>query len=182
MSLEPSDLVTEAPDGRPPAEQPRWRQGFPIDWPQDEYRSRRDFATFLLLTSLAFVVGQAWIVLLRVLRRARGQPPVHDIAGVTELQVGGSKLFAYPRPGDTCVLVRVRHEQFVAYGQKCTHLSCPVIPKPAEGKFHCPCHEGDFDLYTGQPLAGPPQRPLPRITLDIRGGRIYATSVQAGAI
>jgi Rieske Fe-S protein len=182
MSLEPPDLVTVAPDGRPPEEQPRWRQAFPIDESQDDYRSRRHFAGFLVLTSLAFVVGQAWIVLLSVLRQTRGRPPVQDIAGVAELPVGGAKLFAYPRPGDACVLVRVSHEQFVAYGQQCTHLSCPVIPQPAEGKFHCPCHEGDFDLYTGQPLAGPPQRPLPRITLDIRGGRIYATSVQAGAI
>ena len=67
------------------------------------------------------------------------------------------------------------------YG-KVSHLSCPVIPKPAEGKFHCPYHEGVFDLYTGQPLAGPPRRPLPRITLDIRGGRIYATGVQQEAL
>ena len=117
-------------------------------------------------------------MLLSVQRRTRGKPPVQDVAGVAELPVGKVKLFAYPRAGDACVLVRVSQEQFVAYGQQCTHLSCPVIPKPAEGTFHCPCHEGVFDLYTGQPLAGPPRRPLPRITLDIRGGRIYATGVQ----
>ena len=57
MSLEPPDFVTVAPDGRPPEEQPRWRQAFPIDEPQDEYRSRRQFARFLLLTSLAFAAG-----------------------------------------------------------------------------------------------------------------------------
>jgi nitrite reductase/ring-hydroxylating ferredoxin subunit len=182
MSLEPPDIITIAPDGRSPEEQPRWRQYFPIDAPQDDYRSRRDFARFLLLTSLAFVVGQAWIVLLSVLRRARGQPPAQDIAGVAELPVGGVRLFAYPRPGDACVLVRVSHEQFVAYGQKCTHLSCPVIPRPAEERFHCPCHEGAFDLRTGQPLAGPPRRPLPRVTLEIRHGRIYATRVHQAAL
>src|SRR5262245_62863408 len=105
MSPEPPDLVTVAPDGRPPEEQPRWRQAFPIDAPQDEYRSRRHFAGFLVLTSLAFVVGQAWIVLLSARRRTRGKPPVQDIAGVAELPVGKAKLLAYPRPGDAGVRV-----------------------------------------------------------------------------
>ena len=182
MNSEPADIITIAPDGRSSATQPRWRRDFPIDAPQDDYRSRRDFARFLLLTSLAFVVGQAWIVLLSVLRRARGTPPAQDIAGVADLPVGGVKLFAYPRPHDACVLVRVSQEQFVAYGQNCTHLSCPVIPQLAEARFHCPCHAGVFDLHTGQPLAGPPRRPLPRVILEIRHGRIYATGVHKEAI
>jgi hypothetical protein len=94
MSLEPPDLVTVAPDGRPPEEQPRWRQAFPIDRSQDDYGSRRHFARFLVLTSLAFVIGQVWIVLLSVLRRTRGKPPVQDVASIAELPVGRAKLFA----------------------------------------------------------------------------------------
>ncbi|MGH7928570.1 MAG: ubiquinol-cytochrome c reductase iron-sulfur subunit [Candidatus Binatia bacterium] len=66
----------------------------------------------------------------------------------------------------------------MAYHQKCTHLSCPVIPHVEEGRLHCPCHEGIFDLATGRPLAGPPRRPLPRIMLQIREGRIYAGGVE----
>lgn len=54
--------MTMAPDGRPAAEQPRWRQDFPIDAAQDEYVARRDFTKFMVLTSLAFAVGQLWIV------------------------------------------------------------------------------------------------------------------------
>ena len=30
------------PDGLPVEQQPKWRRDFPIDWPQDEYVSRRD--------------------------------------------------------------------------------------------------------------------------------------------
>ena len=37
----------------------------------------------------------------------------------------------------------------VAYSQKCTHLSCAVIPRPEKGVLHCPCHEGFFDLRSG---------------------------------
>lgn len=50
------------PDGRPEEEQPRWRRDFPIDWPEDQYVSRRDFTKFMVLTSLAFTVGQFWIL------------------------------------------------------------------------------------------------------------------------
>jgi Rieske Fe-S protein len=176
------NLEIIAPDNQTSEQQARWRQEFPIDSPQDDYRSRRDFTKLMVITSFAFVVGQAWIVLLSRLRRARGEPPIQDIAGVDELRVGGAKLFHYPGPGDASLLVRVSEGQFVAYGQKCTHLSCPVIPRPEAQRLHCPCHEGSFDLLTGQPLAGPPRRPLPRISLSVRGGRIYANGVQQGVV
>ena len=171
-----------APDNRAAEQQPHWRQEFPIDSPQDDYRSRRDFTKLMVITSFAFFVGQAWIVLLSRLRRARGEAPLQDIASVDELPVGGAKLFHYPSPGDASLLVRVNEGQFVAYGQKCTHLSCPVIPKPEVQRLHCPCHEGSFDLLTGQPLGGPPRRPLPRISLSVRGNRIYASGVQQGVV
>ena len=67
------EQITLPPDGRPLAEQPKWRQDFPIDWPQDHYVARRDFTKFMVLTSFAFVVGQFWIVLQNFLRRRRGQ-------------------------------------------------------------------------------------------------------------
>jgi len=69
-------------------------------------------------------------------------------------------------------------DEYVAYSQKCTHLSCAVIPQPEEGVLHCPCHEGYFDLRSGRPIAGPPNRPLPRIHLDVRDGAIFATGVE----
>ena len=74
--------------------------------------------------------------------------------------------------------MRVAAETFVAYEQQCTHLLCPVIPRVAAGELHCPCHEGRFDLMTGRPLAGPPQRPLARITLAVHDGTVYATGVE----
>ena len=66
----------------------------------------------------------------------------------------------------------------VAYSQSCTHLSCAVVPRVAEGVLHCPCHEGYFDLRTGRNIAGPPPRPLPRIELVVEGQDVYAVGVQ----
>jgi nitrite reductase/ring-hydroxylating ferredoxin subunit len=172
------ETISLPPDGRPLDEQPAWRQDFPIDWPQDEYVERRDFVKFLTLTSLAFVVGQLWIAGLSWRRRQQPPPAAKRIASRGELAVGASLVFDYPAAHDSCVLVRLGEGEFVAFSQKCTHLSCAVIPRPDHGVFHCPCHEGVFDLRSGRVLAGPPPRPLPRIVLDIRGDEIYATGVE----
>src|SRR5215813_6492737 len=75
------EQITRPPDGRPLHFQPQWRKDFPIDWPQDHYVSRRDFAKFLVLTSLAFTVGQFWIVIQNFLRSRRGELPLQRIAG-----------------------------------------------------------------------------------------------------
>lgn len=172
------DQLSVPPDGRPFHDQPQWRNDFPIDLPQDELVGRRDFTKFLVLTSLAFAVGQVWIVFQNLVRKRRGLPPIHPIARLDQIPVGATRLFAYPHLHDSCILVRTAEDQFVAYSQKCTHLSCAVIPEPGEGRLHCPCHRGYFDLATGSPTAGPPRRPLPRITLEIRDGVLYATGVE----
>jgi Rieske Fe-S protein len=172
------DQITVAPDFRPAEVQPTWRQDFPIDWPQDQYVERRDFMKFLVLTSGAMAVGQLWIAAQNWLRRRRGLLPVRRIAALDDVAVGGVLTFAYPGEHDPCVLVRLGETDLVAYGQKCTHLACAVIPRPDRGDIHCPCHEGYFDLRTGRPTAGPPPRPLPRVLLDLRGREIYATGVE----
>ncbi len=170
--------LTIPPDGGSEDAQPKWRQDFPIDWPQDHYVSRRDFTKFMVLISLAFTAGQFWVVVQNFLRKRRGALPLKQIAAIDQIPVGGALTFSYPEVHDTCVVVRTSEMSFVAYSQKCTHLSCAVVPQPDKGRFHCPCHEGAFDLLTGAPIAGPPSRPLPKINLEIRGRAVYATGVE----
>lgn len=176
------DQLTIPPDAGAGDEQPKWRQDFPIDWPQDHYISRRDFTKFMVLTSMAFAVGQLWITLQNFLRARRGELPLQKIANVDEVTVGNPVSFAYPDPHDSCLLLRTGAETFTAFSQKCTHLSCAVAPQPEKNCFFCPCHEGSFDLSTGAPIAGPPRRPLPRIKLEVRGGAIYASGVELRTI
>src|SRR5262245_15098166 len=178
MTVQETEGLTIPPDGRTETEQPRWRQDFPIDWPQDDYISRRDFTKFMVLVSLAFTVGQFWILVQNFFRRRRGELPIQEIARLDQLPPGSSLLFHYPDEYNPCLLVSLADQSLVAYDQLCTHLSCPVIPQPEQGRLHCPCHEGVFDLATGQPLSGPPQRSLPRVTLEIRGDRVYATGIK----
>jgi nitrite reductase/ring-hydroxylating ferredoxin subunit len=172
------EQITIAPDFSPAEAQPAWRQDFPIDWPQDLYVERRDFLKFMVLTSAAFTVGQFWIVAQNWYRRHSGQPPIQRLASMDDVAVGAALSFTYPDAHEPCLLVRLTASEFVAFNQKCTHLSCAVIPRPSEGSFFCPCHEGRFDLRTGAPTAGPPRRPLTRIVLETRGRDIYAVGVE----
>ena len=176
--LHDAEQVTIAPDWRPMDQQPAWRTDFPIDWPQDQYVERRDFMKFMVLTSLAFTVGQFWIAAQNWWRRRRGEPPMVRLGSVDDVPVGESRTFAYPTEHDPCVLVRSADRTFVAYSQRCTHLSCAVLPRVEEGVIHCPCHEGFFDLASGRPIAGPPRRPLSRVRLEIRDGGVFANGVE----
>ncbi len=176
MTVRDPDELTIPPDGRPLSDQPRWRRDFPIDVPQDQYVARREFTKFLALTSFAFVVGQAWIVA-RGLFGRRPATPAARVARLGDLPIGGYLPFHYPDPHAPCLLVRLGEREVVAFDQRCTHLSCPVVPQVERGRFHCPCHEGNFDLATGRPLSGPPRRPLPRIELELRGDEIWAVGV-----
>lgn len=176
------EQITMAPDFAPAEAQPAWRQDFPIDWPQDLYIERRDFLKFMVLTSAAFTAGQLWIAAQNWYRRRTAQPPMRRVVAMADVPVGGSLGFTYPDEHEACLLVRLTERDFVAFNQKCTHLSCAVIPRPDEGCFFCPCHEGRFDLRTGAPIAGPPRRPLTRIVLARRGPDIFAVDVEPRAI
>ena len=165
------------PDGRPLSEQPRWQQDFPTDIPEDDALARREFTKFLVLTSGAFVAGQCWIGVMSLLRD-EAPPPEKRIAAEGELAAGGVLEFRYPTADDPCLLIRLADRRLVAYGQRCSHLSCAVIPEPEQGQLRCPCHNGYFEISEGRPIAGPPRRPLPRITLEVRDGVIYATGVE----
>jgi len=78
---------------------------------------------------------------------------------------------------DKCgkILVRTADGAYHAYGQKCTHLSCPVYYAREHQRLECPCHEGAFDAATGNVLYGPPPRPLDAIEVEMRDGQVWAT-------
>lgn len=178
---EPVAPPSVPPNRAAPEQQPRWRRDFPIDWSEDDYVSRRDLVKYVVLTSAAFAAGQLWLVYEALLGRRRTQARPEAVASVDELAVGQAKTFNYPEGSTPRLLVRTGQRTFVAYDQQCTHLQCPVVPVVQQGRLHCPCHNGWFDLQTGAPVAGPPQRRLPRVTLEVHDQTVYATGVEDGA-
>lgn len=165
------------PDGRLAAGQPRWRRDFPIDWDEADYVARRDLVRYMVLVSTAFAFGQLWLVAKSWFGRRDERLPALPVAALDELPIGGAKTFFYPQGSTPRLLVRTGERAFVAYDQQCTHLQCPVVPVVERGKLHCPCHNGWFDLNSGEPLAGPPRRRLPRVVLEVRE-QVYATAVE----
>jgi arsenite oxidase small subunit len=157
-------------------QEPLWREEVSIFAADERYVNRRQFAKFLVLTSAGMFVGNLWI-LVRSWLTGKTVYPIQPVAWVSEIPVGGSRLFTYPGPSDPCILIRPSETEFAAYSQKCTHLSCAVYYAPNAGRFECPCHQGYFSAKDGRVLAGPPQRPLPRILLQRQGDRLIAVGV-----
>lgn len=97
---------------------------------------------------------------------------------VDSVPVGDVKEVLSPR-GERIYLLRLKDtrspEHILAIGTTCTHLGCRVFFRPENAKakrFHCPCHQGFFD-QSGNPTAGPPERPLPRYEVEVRGNLLF---------
>ena len=154
---------------------------FPYDRGEEAQVTRREFCNFLALTSTALFVGAAGFAAKAALDARREQtfaPAL--IPEAANMAVGSALNFAYPTEKDSAILVRVSETEYYAYGQKCTHLACPVYFEKQHDRFECPCHEGAFDVKTGNVLYGPPPRPLDRIELERReGGEVWAKSRKA---
>jgi nitrite reductase/ring-hydroxylating ferredoxin subunit len=139
----------------------------------DEQVSRRELLRFAVMASGTLFAATAGVVALNYLRPlliVRRQA----IAQVTDIPLGGVRYFQYPTADDQAILLHLADGRFVAYSGRCTHLSCAVYFDQQRGKLVCPCHEGIFDPQTGVPIAGPPQRSLPKITLEQNGTTVYA--------
>ena len=151
---------------RRPSKEPLWEDEFSIHVGEERYVNRRQFTKFLVLTSLGMFVGNLWILARSALRR---EPvfPEKVVAQVGEIPVGGVKLFRYPGADDPCIMVRTKPDTYVAYGQKCTHLTCPVYFAKEKHRLECPCHEGYFSVETGEVLQGPPPRPVAGRICDV---------------
>jgi cytochrome b6-f complex iron-sulfur subunit len=70
------------------------------------------------------------------------------------------------------VYLAALEEGAVAFSPVCTHLGCLVSWNNNVKQFLCPCHGGKYDI-SGKVISGPPPRPLARLPLEIREGKVY---------
>jgi nitrite reductase/ring-hydroxylating ferredoxin subunit len=157
---------------------PKWKQDFPIEWEGDHYVTRREMVKFMTLGSL-LLAGANWITAIVGKFLHRGSRAERDIGATSALERTGSLLFRYPTDQDPCIAVRTPDGKLVAYSQVCTHLSCAVVYSKADNALVCPCHHGVFNIDRGSPIAGPPTRSLPRVKIEQRGDRLFATQLEA---
>lgn len=160
-----------------PEQDELWKDEFSIYAVEERYVSRRQFTKFLTLASLGMLVGNLWILVRSYL--AKGSSfPASPVALADEIPVGGVKLFSYPSENDHCILIRNAENEYNAFSQKCTHLSCAVYYERETNRLACPCHQGYFSAEDGSALQGPPPRPLPRIVLERQGNHLVAVGVK----
>lgn len=153
-----------------------WRDEFSVFSERERFVGRRQLIKFLTLTSLGIFVGNVWILIRSWLRRDQTYPR-HEIALVGEIPVGSVKLFRYPTPKEQCLLVRTDEDNYVAYSQKCTHLSCAVYYSREDNQLICPCHNGRFSIHDGAVIQGPPTRALPHVVLERKGQELIAIGI-----
>lgn len=130
--------------------------------------SRRAFCRRACLSATAVVAATPALA-------AGQQDAGKKVEGAELLMLGYAMTFRYPTERDLAILVRTRDNRYYAYTQNCTHQGCPVNFERAHDRLECPCHQGAYDLQTGEHLFGPPRRPLTRINLELRpGGEVWA--------
>jgi nitrite reductase/ring-hydroxylating ferredoxin subunit len=162
---------------RSPSKEPLWKDEFSVFTSDERYVTRRQFTKFLTLASLGMFVGNLWILAKSRFAKTPAFPMV-EVAEINEIPVRGVKLFTYPTPQDHCIMIRTAEEEYVAYSQKCTHLSCAVYYSAKNDRLECPCHRGFFSVKDGSVLQGPPPRPLPQIALERDGKKLIAIAVK----
>lgn len=160
-------------DSSQEASAPLWRRDFPYEASGEEDVTRREFARYLVAGAGAMAAGNIGLAIWTQLRTINHGEP-REIVTLDQVGVGETYLFRYPSADDPAVLLRVGERDVVAFSQKCTHLGCVVYYQADENRWHCPCHEGNFEARSGAVISGPPTRPLGRIDVEIRGNAVWA--------
>jgi nitrite reductase/ring-hydroxylating ferredoxin subunit len=155
----------------------RWRGEFPYHWDADDLTSRRGLLQFAVYASGA-LFGSTGVLAILGAVRGLGRAQSQQVALASQVPTGSAVYFKYPDADSQAMLLHLPSGQFVAFSQRCTHLSCAVFYQPQQERLYCPCHEGVFSPETGDPIAGPPQRRLEQIALRQDGDVIYATDIQ----
>ena len=155
-----------------------WKEDFPIDQLESTQVSRRDFAKFLCLVSGGLAAGTGAVAVKANFFPEEKIEGEHFVCKKSEIPVGGTRSFVIKGSTIPYVLIHLEDGDLRAYEQKCTHLSCAVFYKPNSGKIECPCHNGWFDAKTGEVLAGPPPRALPRLDVVGKADGIYVKAFE----
>lgn len=142
--------------------------------------SRRDFIkkSAGLLAALAVAPLSSAIARPKLPDSTYTPYPGQKIASFEEIKRAGQFSFSYPDAASPCLAIYVPEAGVVAYSILCTHKGCPIVFKPKEMLFECPCHFSRFDAEkNAQEICGQATTRLPRIELEVRGQDVFAIGV-----
>ena len=135
---------------------------------------RRRFLKFLLSFSIFSTLSMVVTPILGFLvppKTSGGATGGKVLAGtLADIPVGQGKVVAM---GSKPAIVLNTATGVKAYSAICTHLGCIVAWNSAANVIQCPCHDGRFSPASGAVLAGPPPAPLPTVSVEVDGDKIY---------
>ncbi|MFC1872545.1 ubiquinol-cytochrome c reductase iron-sulfur subunit [Chloroflexota bacterium] len=159
---------------------------------QGEPVSRKKFLGYLIggisgVIALAIATPLAGYFLSPLWKKT---PPIRTpIARIDDVPAGKPKFVTYEqrvRDGwyistltKGAWIVKQNDSGIIVYDPRCTHLNCPYYWDEDANVFHCPCHEGGFDI-NGNVIFGPPPRPLDRLEFVIEEGYILVSGQSTG--
>ena len=136
---------------------------------------RRNFLNVLLGGAIAALAGAIIYPVLRFISPPKiAEAATNTVKACTrsELKETGSKIF--PFGSEPAIVIEAENGELLAYSAVCTHLACTVQYRKDKKAIWCACHNGWYDLR-GETISGPPPRPLPSYSVDVRGEDIYVT-------
>ena len=144
---------------RRPGRPPPWKRDFPYQAVSEEEVTRREFARYLVLGAGTIAVANVGLAAVDPTAHASTPANRGRSSPLARRRCGRAPTCsAIPSDDDPAILVRLSDTEVVAFSQKCTHLGCVVYYEPDEQRWHCPCHEGNFEARTGDVISGPPTR------------------------
>ncbi len=135
---------------------------------------RRNFLSYLLgfsvFTTLAGILTPIIAYLIPPPSGSDGGGNRMLVGTTQDIPVGHGKIVSY---GSQPVVVTNTPKGVKAFSAICTHLGCIVMYDQDNQIIKCPCHDGFFNVVTGEVISGPPPSPLPPIPTTMDGEDIY---------
>ena len=85
------------------------------------------------------------------------------VGQTTDVPEGAGVVFSNSK----LVVTQPEAGRYRAFGASCTHAGCTV--QEVDEVIRCLCHGSEFDISTGEALAGPAQEPLEPFEVTVEG-------------
>ena len=138
---------------------------------------RRYFVNSLLSSGLVATAASIFYPILKfVIPPETGESAVMSVTAGRPDDIPPNTGVIFRFGGEPGLLVRTAEGDLRAFSARCTHLNCTVQYDPAARNIVSACHGGEFDL-NGKNVAGPPPKPLPSYSVNVRGDEIVVSKI-----
>jgi nitrite reductase/ring-hydroxylating ferredoxin subunit len=84
-----------------------------------------------------------------------------------DIPVGGGKIYDKQK----VVVTQPKQGVFHGFSAICTHQNC-LLADVSGGTINCGCHNSKFDINDGHVLSPPATKPLPKVKVKVKGGKV----------